>query len=41
MKRLDMVTVAKVNGRVRTTELDAMEREYKIACAGAGGGIGQ
>ncbi|MDE6705419.1 MAG: hypothetical protein K2J81_05895 [Treponemataceae bacterium] len=32
-----MVTVAKVNGKVRTTELDAlsdaMEREYKLACA--------
>ena len=32
-----MVTVAKVNGKVRTTELDAlsdaMEREYRLACA--------
>ena len=32
-----MVPVAKVNGKVRTTELDAlsdaMEREYKLACA--------
>ena len=32
-----MVTVAKVNGKARTTELDAlsdaMEREFKLACA--------
>ncbi|MDE5581491.1 MAG: hypothetical protein K2I95_08740, partial [Treponemataceae bacterium] len=31
-----MVTVAKVNGKARVTELDAlsdaMEREYKLAC---------
>ncbi|MDE5797488.1 MAG: hypothetical protein K2H73_00455 [Treponemataceae bacterium] len=40
-----MVTVAKVNGKVRTTELDAlsdaMEREYKLACADGATAVGR
>ena len=40
-----MVTVAKVNGKVRTTELDAlsdaMEREYAAACAGGATTVGK
>ncbi|MDE5613863.1 MAG: hypothetical protein K2I74_04340 [Treponemataceae bacterium] len=40
-----MVTVAKVNGKVRTTELDAlsdaMEREYKLACGDGSTAVGR
>ena len=40
-----MVTVAKVNGKVRTTELDAlsdaMEREYRLACADGATAVGK
>ena len=40
-----MVPVAKVNGKVRTTELDAlsdaMEREYAAACAGGATTVGK
>ena len=40
-----MVTVAKVNGKVRTTELDAlsdaMEREYKLACGDGSTAVGK
>ncbi|MDE6737240.1 MAG: hypothetical protein K2J50_07070 [Treponemataceae bacterium] len=40
-----MATVAKVNGKVRTTELDAlsdaMEREYKLACGDGQTAVGR
>ncbi|MBD5447140.1 MAG: hypothetical protein HDR32_05230 [Treponema sp.] len=40
-----MATVAKVNGKVRTTELDAlsdaMEREYRLACADGATAVGK
>ena len=40
-----MVTVAKVNGKVRTTELDAlsdaMEREYRLACGDGQTAVGK
>ncbi len=40
-----MVTVAKVNGKVRTTELDAlsdaMEREYRLACGDGATAVGK
>ncbi|MDE7141255.1 MAG: hypothetical protein K2M90_07725 [Treponemataceae bacterium] len=40
-----MVTVAKVNGKVRTTELDAlsdaMEREYRLACGDGATAVGR
>ncbi|MDE6706111.1 MAG: hypothetical protein K2J81_09450 [Treponemataceae bacterium] len=40
-----MVTVAKVNGKVRTTELDAlsdaMEREYRLACGDGSTAVGK
>ena len=40
-----MVTVARVNGKVRTTELDAlsdaMEREYRLACGDGATAVGK
>ena len=40
-----MVTVARVNGKVRTTELDAlsdaMEREYRLACGDGSTAVGK